>query len=126
VLEVTGRPAPVRGDLTRLTQAVEQLLRNAIGFSAPGSRVRVAVSFTGRAPSLRVIDEGVGIPADELPHVTERFYRGRYARDGAVAGVGLGLNIARTIVSAHGGSLGITSDGPGRGTTVRISLRPDS
>jgi signal transduction histidine kinase len=125
VLEVTGRPAPIRGDFTRLTQAVEQLLRNAIGFSEAGSAVRVVVSFTERAPSVHVIDEGVGIPADELPHVAERFYRGRYARSEAVAGVGLGLNIAQTIVSAHGGSLTVTSDGPGLGTTVRMSLRPD-
>ncbi|MFI6071923.1 sensor histidine kinase [Actinoplanes sp. NPDC051343] len=125
VLEVTGRPAPVRGDFTRLTQAVGQLLRNAIGFSPAGRPVRVAVSFTGRAPSLQVIDEGAGIPADELPHVTERFYRGRHARSEAMAGVGLGLSIAQTIVSAHGGSLSITSPGPGLGTTARMSLRPD-
>jgi signal transduction histidine kinase len=125
VLEVTGRPAPIRGDFTRLTQAVEQLLRNAISFSAAGSPVRVAVSFAGRSPSLQVIDEGAGIPADELPHVMERFYRGRHARSEAVAGVGLGLTIAQTIVSAHGGSLSITSPGPGRGTTARMSLRPD-
>jgi signal transduction histidine kinase len=125
VLEVTGRPAPVRGDFTRLTQAVGQLLRNAIGFSPAGGPVRVAVSFTGRSPSLQVIDEGAGIPADELPHVTERFYRGRHARSEAMAGVGLGLSIAQTIVSAHGGSLSITSPGPGLGTTARMSLRPD-
>lgn len=124
-LEVTGRPAPVRGDFTRLTQAVEQLLRNAIGFSAAGSLVRVAVSFAGRSPSLQVIDEGAGIPSDEQPHVTERFYRGRHARGEAVAGVGLGLSIAETIVSAHGGSLSVTSPGPGLGTTARIALRPD-
>jgi signal transduction histidine kinase len=123
-LEVTGRPAPIRGDFTRLTQTVEQLLRNAIGFSAPGSRVRVAVSFAGRAPSLEVTDEGAGIPAHELPHVTERFYRGRHSRTEAAAGVGLGLSIAQAIVSAHGGSLGITSPGPGRGTTARIVLQP--
>jgi len=122
---VTGRPAPVRGDFTRLTQAVEQLLRNAIGFSAAGSLVRVAVSFAGRSPSLQVIDEGAGIPSDEQPHVTERFYRGRHARGEAVAGVGLGLSIAETIVSAHGGSLSVTSPGPGLGTTARIALRPD-
>jgi signal transduction histidine kinase len=125
VLEVTGRPAPVRGDLTRLTQAVEQLLRNAIGFSTAGRRVRVVVSFAGRAPSVQVIDEGAGIPADELPHVTERFYRGRHARGEAVAGVGLGLSIAQAIVSAHGGSLSVASPGPGLGTTARMSLRPD-
>ncbi|MEV6845494.1 GAF domain-containing sensor histidine kinase [Actinoplanes sp. NPDC051411] len=124
VLEVTGRPAPVRGDFTRLTQAVEQLLRNAIGFSKAGQLVRVAVSFSERAPSVQVIDEGTGIPADELPHVAERFYRGRYARAEAVAGVGLGLSIAQSILSAHGGSLQITSPGPGLGTTARMSLRP--
>jgi signal transduction histidine kinase len=124
VLEVSGRPAPVRGDFTRLTQAVEQLLRNAIGFSGPGQQVRVSVSFAGRAPSVQVTDEGAGIPADELPHVVGRFYRGRHARTEAVAGVGLGLNIAHTIVVAHGGSLTITSPGPGLGTTARMSLRP--
>jgi signal transduction histidine kinase len=84
----------------------------------------VSVKFGGRAPSVHVIDEGAGIPADELPHVIERFYRGRHARNEAVPGVGLGLSIAQTIVSAHGGSLSITSAGAGRGTTVRMSLRP--
>jgi signal transduction histidine kinase len=123
-LEVTGPPAPIRGDFTRLTQAVEQLLRNAVTFSATGSLVRVAVSFTGRSPSVQVIDEGVGIPADELPHVAERFYRGRQARTEAVAGVGLGLSIVQGIVTAHGGSLTVTSPGRGLGTTARVSLRP--
>lgn len=123
-LEVTGPPAPIRGDFTRLTQAVEQLLRNAIGFSPAGSLVRVTVSFGDRAPSVRVADEGMGIPADELPHVFERFYRGRYARNEAVAGVGLGLSIARSIVAAHGGSLTVTSPGPGLGTTARMALQP--
>jgi signal transduction histidine kinase len=126
VLEVTGRPAPIRGDFTRLTQAVEQLLRNAIAFSRAGSLVRVVVSFTGRTPSVQVIDEGAGIPADELPHVAERFYRGRRARNEAVAGVGLGLSIVQTVVAAHGGSLSVTSAGTGLGTTARMTLRLDS
>jgi signal transduction histidine kinase len=126
VLEVTGRPAPIRGDFTRLTQAVEQLLRNAIAFSRAGSLVRVVVSFTGRTPSVQVIDEGTGIPADELPHVAERFYRGRHARNEAVAGVGLGLSIVQTVVTAHGGSLSVTSAGSGQGTTARMTLRLDS
>jgi signal transduction histidine kinase len=125
ILEVIGQAAPIRGDLTRLTQAVEQLLRNAIGFSAAGSRVRVVVSFAERSPSVQVIDEGIGIPAEELGHVFERFYRGRHARHEAVAGVGLGLSIARTVVAAHGGSLAVSSDGPGLGTTAKITLRRD-
>jgi signal transduction histidine kinase len=125
VLETAGPPAKIRGDFAQLEQAVQQLLRNAIGFSPAGSRVRVVVSFTERAPSIQVIDDGVGIPADELPHVLDRFHRGRHARGEAVPGVGLGLSIAQNVVAAHGGSLTITSPGPGLGTTARISLRPD-
>jgi signal transduction histidine kinase len=125
VLETAGPPAKIRGDFAQLAQAVQQLLRNAIGFSPGGSRVRVVVSFTERAPSIQVVDDGVGIPADELPHVLDRFHRGRHARGEAVPGVGLGLSIAQNVVAAHGGSLTITSPGPGLGTTARISLRPD-
>jgi signal transduction histidine kinase len=124
VLEVAGSPAKIRGDFTRLGQALEQLLRNAIGFSPAGGQVRVVVSFAGRAPSVQVIDEGAGIPAGELPHVLDRFYRGRHARREAVGGVGLGLTIAQTIAAAHGGSLTVASPGPGLGTTARMSLRP--
>jgi len=124
VLEVTGRSAPVRGDFTRLSQALEQLVRNAIAFSPAGSRVRVVVSFPERAPSVQVIDEGVGILGDELPYVLNRFHRGRHARDAAVPGVGLGLSIARGIVAAHGGSLTVSSPGLGHGTTARMTLRP--
>jgi signal transduction histidine kinase len=125
MLEVTGPPAKIRGDFARLEQALEQLLRNAIGFSSAGSWVRVVVSFTGRAPSIEVIDDGAGIPTEELPHVAERFHRGRHARHQAIPGVGLGLSIAETAVAAHGGSLKVTSPGPGLGTTARMTLRPD-
>jgi signal transduction histidine kinase len=125
VLEVDGPPAKIRGDFTRLGQALEQLLRNAISFSPAGSSVRVVVSFTGRSPTVQVIDDGAGIPADELPYVLERFHRGRHARHEAVPGVGLGLSIAQTIVAAHGGSLSLSSPGPALGTTARMTLRPD-
>ena len=65
---------------------------------------------------------GAGIPADELPHVVKRFYRGGYARDQAVPGVGLGLSIADRIMRAHGGSLTVESAGPGRGTRARMTV----
>ena len=122
-IEVTGERARVRGDFTRLAQAVEQLLRNAVGFSPAGAAVRVVVSFGSGSPGVHVTDQGAGIPADELPHVAERFYRGRHARDAAMAGVGLGLTIAREIATAHGGALSVTSGGPGAGTTARLVLR---
>ncbi|WP_433382122.1 ATP-binding protein [Actinoplanes sp. CA-142083] len=65
---------------------------------------------------------GAGIPDDELPYIFERFFRGRHAETQAVPGMGLGLAIAWRIVTAHGGSLAVTSAGAGCGTHARISL----
>ena len=110
--EVVERPA----------SAVKELVENA--FDAGALRIDV-VQADGGKRLIRVSDDGHGIPADELTHVLERFYRGRHARGQAVAGVGLGLSIAQNIASAHGGSLTITSPGPGLGTTARMTLRPD-
>jgi signal transduction histidine kinase len=114
-----AEPVIVRGDFIRLCQAVEQLLRNAILFTRPvsgGVTVRVSVD----PPTIDIVDEGVGIPDDEMPHVFDRFYRGRYARDQAVPGVGLGLPIARGIIEAHRGGLTLTSTS--HGTAVRVAL----
>ena len=114
-------PMPISGDFGRLCQVTEQLLRNALAFSPDGGEVTVRVSDRF-GPTIEIIDRGVGVPADELPFLPERFYRGRHAREHAVAGVGLGLNIAERIVAAHGGTLSITSDGAGTGTTARLSI----
>ncbi|WP_436520459.1 sensor histidine kinase [Actinoplanes sp. HUAS TT8] len=113
-----GGPFPVPGDFTRLSQAAEHLVRNAVLFSPSGSAVRIRVSENG----LDVVDHGAGIPADELPHVIERFYRGRFAREQAVPGVGLGLSIAQRILRAHDGELTVMSDGSGKGTTARMTV----
>ncbi|MEV0902050.1 ATP-binding protein [Actinoplanes sp. NPDC049802] len=118
VIETGPLTTGVPGDLTRLSQAAEQLVRNAILFSPAGRTVTVRVS----GAVLEVIDTGAGIPADELPHVTERFYRGGHARDQAVPGVGLGLSIADRIMQAHDGILTVESGGRGRGATARMSL----
>lgn len=122
-LRLAGDPVavPVSGDFGALCRAAEQLARNAIAFSRRGGEVVVRVTGAP-APAIEVADGGAGIPAEELPHVTERFYRGRHARDNAVPGVGLGLTIAARIAAAHGGDLTIDSGGPGAGTTVRLSL----
>ncbi|WP_221327272.1 ATP-binding protein [Actinoplanes sp. L3-i22] len=119
-LEIAGGegPLPVPGDFTRLSQAAEHLVRNAVLFSPGGSAVRVRVDPGG----LDVVDHGAGIPADELPHVIERFYRGAFAREQAVPGVGLGLSIAQRIMKAHDGELTVMSDGSGKGTTARMTV----
>ncbi|MET7418816.1 GAF domain-containing sensor histidine kinase [Dactylosporangium sp. NPDC005555] len=110
---------PVRADITQLTHAVQQLVRNAVLFTPAGGDVTVSVTG-GPAPAVEVADTGVGVPADELPYVFQRFYRGRHARQEAVPGVGLGLHIARQAAIAHGGTVTLTSSG--KGTTARLSI----
>ncbi|MFC7528690.1 ATP-binding protein [Actinoplanes sp. GCM10030250] len=123
----TGEPVPVHADLTRLAHAIEQLLRNALLFTPADQPITVRVTGThptgthptvvhptgthptGARPTVEISDTGLGIPADELPYVFDRFFRGRHARDQAVPGVGLGLTIARNIVDAHSGTLTLTS-----------------
>jgi len=108
----------VVGEAPALVQAVEHLIRNAILFSPPGAAVRVRRD----GAEVEVSDHGAGIPDEELPYVFERFFRGRFAEEQAVPGMGLGLAIAWRIVSAHGGRLVVASGGPGHGTIARISL----
>lgn len=120
---LTAAPAPaqvvVRADVTQLTHAVQQLVRNAVLFTPAGGDVTVSV-VGGPAPTVEVADTGVGVPADELPYVFQRFYRGRYARQQAVPGVGLGLHIALQAATAHGGNVTLSSGVAG--TTARLSL----
>ena len=109
--KITGEPALVR-------QLLLIVLDNAVKFTEAGGRVRLDVSAeNGRAAAL-VSDTGVGIPAEQLSHVFERFYRGDPARHTA-DGAGLGLAIARWIADAHGARIDIRS-APGTGTRVTI------
>ncbi|GAA2669595.1 GAF domain-containing sensor histidine kinase [Actinoplanes palleronii] len=115
----TGPPVIVRADLSRLSHAIEQLLRNALLFTPEHRPITVRVTADPQ-PVVEISDAGVGIPDDELPYVFDRFYRGRHARDQAVPGVGLGLTIARATIAAHLGELTVTSDP--HGVTARVTL----
>jgi two-component system OmpR family sensor kinase len=95
------------------------VLDNAVKFSAPGGEVTVDASAEGAEVVVAVSDAGPGIPADELPHVFERFYRGRAARAKDTRGFGLGLAISRTVVENHGGQLSVES-AAGCGATFRV------
>ncbi|GAA2660581.1 GAF domain-containing sensor histidine kinase [Paractinoplanes durhamensis] len=111
-------PAYVVGEAAALSQALEHVVRNAVTFSAGGNEVSVKIA----GAKIEVFDQGAGIPAEELPYVFERFYRGRHAQEQAVPGMGLGLSIAWRIVNAHGGRLALDSAGAGRGTRAKILL----
>ena len=123
--------AVVIGDAALLRQLVLILLDNAIKFSRDAGVVRLAIQGTNGAAVLRVSDEGIGIPADQVPHVFDRFYRGDAARTrGATAvseGAGLGLSIAQWIVSEHDAAIRLTSE-VGQGTTVVVQfpVAPDN
>ena len=112
-------------DRLRISQALGNILNNAVNCTDSGGSIRVtAGSDREGAATLSVTDDGMGIAPDDLPHVFDRFYRTRQSRDSGLSGKGLGLAIARTIVDAHGGTIDLSSDGPGHGTVVTIRLPP--
>jgi two-component system sensor histidine kinase BaeS len=109
----------VLADSDRLHQAVGNLLANAARYCRSGDEVEVVVRTEGGQGLLEVVDSGPGIAADELPHVFDRLWRGRAAKE--VAGSGIGLAVAREIVKAHGGTIEAASP-RGAGTTITIRL----
>jgi signal transduction histidine kinase len=120
--------AVVDGDRGLLRQLVMILLDNAIKFTAAGGTIHVAVGAPDGRAAMTVEDNGAGIPAEQLPHVFERFYRGDPARSpqsgahGNGDGAGLGLSIARWIADGHDAVIEVTSTGAG--TRARVTFPP--
>jgi heavy metal sensor kinase len=119
-LDATG-PVRIVGDEGRLRQVFINLLDNALKHTPEGGSVIVRVGQRDHAAVVAVEDTGVGIAAEHLPHVFERFYRVDKARSRADGGTGLGLSIARSIVQAHGGRIDMAST-PGQGTACTVTL----
>ena len=117
----SGMPATVHADADRLRQAVVIALDNAVRYSRRGGTVRLGWQPRDDRMDIMVIDEGIGIDAEELPLVFERFVRGHRARVHRPDGTGIGLSIAQAIVRAHRGEIRIESR-IDRGTTVWIEL----
>jgi signal transduction histidine kinase len=105
-------PIPVRGDVDRLTQVLSNLLGNALGHSPTGGTVTVRCGRQNSLGFVDVIDEGPGVPADEVDRIFERFYRAG-SSGGARPGRGIGLTIARSLARAHGGDVVLDAAGPG-------------
>jgi len=104
--EVPLEPAMVIGDRDRLAQALSNLIANAVKFSADGGNVRVTIIVDLRSVRTCVYDSGPGIPADQIPHLFDRFWQ---ASRHDVRGLGLGLAIVKGIVEAHGGTVSVES-----------------
>jgi histidine kinase len=112
----------VRADAGRLQQVLLNLVGNALRYTPCGGQVTVSAGREGQQMVLRVHDTGIGIAAEHLPFLWERFYRVDKSRTSASGGSGIGLTIARHLVEAHGGRLWASSPGPGQGSTFACTL----
>ena len=113
--------AYVRGDAERLTQAFDNLIRNAIKYSPGGEPVHVTLRRDGERYAVSIVDRGIGVPPEELNRLFRRFSRGTNARKAKIAGTGIGLFIVKTIIERHGGSVEARSS-LGEGSTFDVFL----
>lgn len=118
-LELRLSNAPARCDKVRMQDVIRNLLMNAAKYTPAGGTVVVETKPADKQAVLRVADTGIGIAADDLPHVMERFYRG--SRSDGISGTGIGLAVVEELVRAQHGALRIASE-PGQGTEVTILL----
>jgi signal transduction histidine kinase len=124
-LEVSCPPSAliVDGDADQLDRVLVNLLSNAVKYTPKGGHVRTALASEGDSAVLTVADTGIGIPAQDQAALFTRFFRASNAVAGAVPGSGLGMSIARTIVTNHEGDISVESaEGEGTTVTVRIAL----
>jgi PAS domain S-box-containing protein len=123
-LEAILDPAagPVNGDANRLQQVVWNLVSNAIKFTPEGGRVQVLLERSGSHIQISVVDSGVGIHPDFLPHVFERFRQADGSTTRTYRGLGLGLSIVKHIVELHGGTVSVDSAGDGQGALFVVRL----
>jgi histidine kinase len=112
----------VYADEDRTGQVLINLLGNALRYTPAGGRIAVQVRRLAGQVEFAVIDTGVGIAPEHLPHVFERFYRADRSRSRPSGGSGIGLTIARYLIEAQGGTIKVESPGAGRGSTFSFTL----
>jgi two-component system phosphate regulon sensor histidine kinase PhoR len=123
--ELPERPIPVIGDAKRLVEVIANLLSNATKYSPPGTRIWVSVVMRDGRALVKVEDEGLGIPPDQLERVFDGFYRATNLTSRQPGGIGLGLYISRDIIRRHGGELWAENrEGGGTAMCILLPLAP--
>jgi PAS domain S-box-containing protein len=112
----------VKGESSRLSQVISNLLTNAAKYTPPGGYITIRANEEDGAVVVRVRDTGMGIPQDVLPRIFDLFVQERQAIDRSQGGLGLGLTIVRNLVERHGGTVSAHSDGPGTGSEFVVRL----
>ena len=115
-------PMTVHADSDRTAQLLTNLIGNAIRYTPTGGTIRVQLQPVGNMAQVQVIDSGVGISADDLPYIFERFYRADHSRSRQSGGSGIGLTIARHLAWGMGGNVLAESDGLDQGSTFTLQL----
>jgi two-component system, OmpR family, sensor histidine kinase SenX3 len=115
-------PTTIMGDVDEVRAAVSNLIDNAVKYSGSNVKVNVETKKIDNLVSLRVVDEGPGIPKTELKQIFKRFHRVPGSLAIRVKGTGLGLYIVRSVAKRHGGRAWAESEGPGRGSTFVLQL----
>jgi signal transduction histidine kinase len=124
-LDLKSVGAMISGDPDRLQQVLWNLLANAVKFTPSGGRILIELVDVEGAVEIRVTDNGIGIDADFLPFVFDRFRQANTSRTRVHGGLGLGLSIVRHLVESHGGTVHAKSLGDEQGSTfiVRLPVR---
>src|SRR5512139_154395 len=121
-VRLPGQPVCLQGDPVRLAQVLLNLLDNAAKYTPEGGRIEVEAALAGPVVEIQVRDNGVGIPAELLPHVFDLFQQGERALDRSQGGLGIGLTLVKRLVEMHGGVLEAFSPGEGLGSTFMVCL----
>jgi two-component system sensor histidine kinase SenX3 len=121
-VECSGEPGlQVFGSQEQIGAAISNLVANAVTYSGEGSRVAVTTRSEGDTVQVSVVDQGIGIPAEDVDRIFERFYRVDPARHRSTGGTGLGLAIVKHVAATHGGDISVWSV-QGEGSTFTLTL----
>jgi signal transduction histidine kinase/ActR/RegA family two-component response regulator len=121
-VEVAPEPIFVDADPARLAQVVGNLLTNACKFTDRGGRIRLTVAREGEHAVIRVRDTGIGIAADQLPHIFDMFMQVDRSLERSASGLGVGLTLVKSLVESHGGTVEVRSAGIGQGSEFIVRL----